>query len=135
MWFRFLGISMLNTGVTAVATILLAAFILPAATPTIVLSLIIWVCAFLSAFLCSELAFSKRLPDRNDIILLVGIHLVVFLTFYTTYGIFLSDKGPWFVVAPEIVAQLVLEGIAICVAGYRMRRQRLRSVLGEGMTI
>lgn len=126
---------MLNTGVTAVATILLAAFILPAATPTIVLSLIIWTSAFLSTFLCSELAFSKRLPDRNDIILLIAVHLIVFLTFYTTYGIFLSDKGPWFVVAPEIIAQLILEGIAICVAGYRMRRQRLRSVLGEGMTI
>lgn len=126
---------MLNTGVTAVATILLAAFILPAATPTIVLSLIIWACAFLCTFLCSELAFSRRLPDRNDIILLIGMHLVVFLTFYTTYGIFLSDKGPAFVVAPEILAQLLLEGIAICVAGYRMRRQRLRSVLGEGMTI
>ncbi len=126
---------MLNTGITAVVIVLLAAFILPATTPTIVLSLIIWACAFLSAFLCAELAFSRRLPDRNDIVLLLGVHLVVFLTFYTTYGIFLSDKGPAFVVAPEILVQLLLECIAICVAGYRMRRQKLRSVLGEGMMI
>ncbi len=135
MWFRFFVISVLNFVASVAAILASVLYILPSTTPLLLLSAVNWLLAFLITCLFCRWAFSQRLPTRQDALLLVIVHLVIFVTGYLTYGIFMSDRGPWVIVAPEVLIQFGCEIAAIMLVAYHVRRRRLRTVLGEGMEI
>lgn len=133
MWFRFLVVSFLKFLATLVAIVVLGK-ILPERTPSALMIAASWTVAFILAFVFASWAFGKRLPERNDRLLLAGIWTLVYLSGFLTYGILMSVRGPRVVVSMEILIQLALELGAIALAAYSARRRRFAAVLGEGMT-
>lgn len=135
MWFRFLVLSFLNVVAVAASVIVIAGFVFPSSWPAWMLMICIWIVAFLMAFFFANWALSTRLPNGQDTLHLVAMHLFAFVTLYLAYGTFISDRGPWVIASPELLAQLAIEIAAVFLSSYRMRRQKIKAVLGEGMTM
>jgi len=134
MWFRFLVISFLKW-VVVFASIAVLSHVAPTVINGWVLSVAVWIVAFILAFVFATWAFSKRLPVRKDTLLLVGIWIFIYFMGFFTYGILLSTNGIRLMVAPEILTQLAIEIVAVLFAAYSSKRRRIASVLGEGMTV
>ncbi|MBU1348822.1 hypothetical protein KJ781_02020 [Patescibacteria group bacterium] len=134
MWFRFLLISFLKFIATMAAIVMLVKM-LPDATPSAVIIIVSWALALIFAFLFASWAFGTRLPIRKDVLSLVTIWSLVYVTGFLMYGILLSVRGPRVLISMEILVQLALEIGAILFAAYSIRRRRFAAVLGEGMTV
>lgn len=135
MWFRFLMIASLSVAATFGAMMLSVGFILPAATPARVMTVSVWLLAFFLALLFARWAYAKQLPTRRDALLFLALYLMASIVAYLSYGIFLSSRGPWVIVTPEILVQFSVAGIAILLEAYRLRRRQIRASFGEGMTV
>ncbi|MFA5936155.1 MAG: hypothetical protein WC787_04885 [Patescibacteria group bacterium] len=135
MWLRYLVISFLNLVMGLLTLVILLAYILPTDSPSLLLQAVGWMIGFAFAFIFSHWAFSKKIPDRKDALMLVVFHIAFFLLIYALYGILISDRGVGVIVSLELVIQLVLEVIAILLAAYHLRRRKLQSMLGEGRMI
>lgn len=134
MWFRFLVISFLKW-VTMFGAILALASLLPDVLSGWPLMILTWIMAFILAFLFATWAFSKRMPDRRDTLLLIAIWSLIFFTGFFVYGLIFSVRGAMVMFSIELLIQLALEIIAIFFASYSIRRRRIASLLGEGMTV
>lgn len=133
MWLRYLGISFLNQVAQWTAFVITLRFILPDKTPLFLLNISMWALALLLSLFFAAWAFSGKLPTRLDALMLLVMRLLLAVTFWLAYGIFVSVRGPWAVVTPEILVQLGLEAAGVLIAAYIIRRRKIRSVLGEGM--
>jgi len=134
MWFRFLVISLLKW-VAVFAAIAVLSSVAPSVLHGWILSIVVWIVAFILAFVFATWAFAKRMPVRNDTLLLVALWIFVYISMFFAYGVLLSTQGAYFVVSREILIQLVVEIVAVLYASYSSRRRRIASVLGEGMTV
>ena len=132
MWFRYLRISLLNVLMSLLALVLLLAYVIPHTLPAVAYQLIGWVIAFLVALAFSYWAFSKKIPERKDAIVLTAFHVFSFLLIYCAYGFVFSDHGVGVIFTIDFVVQLALEILAIFLVAYQLRRTKLRSMLGEG---
>jgi hypothetical protein len=132
MWIRYAFVSFLNLCAELFLQVLLLAFIVPATLPTFAFTAIGWVVGVLITAVFTHWVFSKKVAERRDVIMLSVFHAIIFLAIYAGYGTLFSDRGALVAVSPEILAQLVLEVLIICLVAYHSRRRRLQSVLGEG---
>lgn len=110
-------------------------FVLPDSLPTFLLTGLVWMTFFILTLVFSTWAFSNGLPSRRDSFALAGIHLIVIIIMYFALGLFMFDQGPGIIFESELLFQFGLQITAIFLAAYRIRRQKLKSVLGEGRTV
>lgn len=135
MLFRFLALSVLKWLANFAAAFILLGFVLPNQFTGLELDIPVWIVSTLIAFMFATWAVSKKMPSNRDTFMLLAIWTIVSITGFLIYGMVYSNYGPWAVVSPEILIQLVLESVAVYLACYRVRRMRIKSVLGEGMTV
>lgn len=132
MWLRSLTLSFLNVILTLFVIVALLAYVVPDSAPSIALRLISWSVAFIVTIICTFWVFHKRVPQKNDAILLVAFHALGFFIVYGSYGTAFLDRGAASLISLDFIVQLGLEIAAILFVAYRLRRGKLQSMLGEG---
>ncbi|MBU1032745.1 MAG: hypothetical protein ABII13_04700 [Patescibacteria group bacterium] len=126
---RFLGITFIKFIVTTFGLFTLYALILPDVIPGWGINIITWIITFALAYLFAYWAVFNIKPNRKDTLLLVFIWLLVTVTGFLLYGILYSVQGPWLLVRPEILVQLVLEVLAILMVAYQVRHKKVEEVV------
>lgn len=117
----------------SVSILLMLMFVVPDWLSSLLTAISVWTIGFLVAFLFAQWAFAKRMPTKGDVILLASLHLFVAVLFYAIYGIFVSENGVLILFTPDFSIEIILEILAILLSAYRIKRLRMKSVLGEGM--
>lgn len=133
LFLRYLGISLLTQLALWISFVMLLRFILPDKTPVLIMSFGIWITAFIISLFFASWAFSSKLPGWRDSLALLLMRLLLSMSFWLSYGLIISVRGPWVLISPEILIQIAVECLAIPLAAYRIRRRKIRSALGEGM--
>lgn len=132
MWLKYLIISFLRFLAGFIGLIMLYRFVIPIGSSVILVTGAAWLLAFLLAFIFAVWGLGDKAPDRQVVFLFIGIWLAVNVSGHALYGIFLSSRGISAIVAPEILAQWILEVAAIYLAVYRLKRRSVAAILGEG---
>ncbi|MFZ2804284.1 MAG: hypothetical protein WA001_03600 [Patescibacteria group bacterium] len=133
-WLRYLGIAFLDWVVTYVITGLVVHFIVPPTWTGYALSLVVWLIAFGVTFAFAEWAFRSRLPGKREMGVMLGIWMVVTVSlFILFFWYFLGTIGP-FIYSVDSYVQLLLDIVAILLAGYLIRRRKIKEAFGEGLT-
>jgi len=129
---RYALISFLKFVVTFYGLFSLYSYILPEWVVGNLLSAITWIAVFIISFLFATWAFHPGSPTDRDITKLVIVWLSVTIVLLLGFGIFFTFRGARILFEGEILIQLVIEVVAIILAGILLRRRALKQELGEG---
>lgn len=135
MYLRSLCIAILHWLISFFAIALMLGFILPSNASGWMLNVPAWILAFLLSALFASWAFSPYLPEPREIFFVIVLWFLVLVTGYLGYGILFSLRGPLLIFEWEFFVQIILQLVAVWLAGFRLRRRKLKEVLGEGMVM
>lgn len=130
MFLRFLIVSFIKFVASMLAIYILYSYVIPSSFSGVLAFIPTWLVMFVLAFVFALLAFGKKAPKRQDMLMLIAIWMTVTICGFLLYGLLLSPRGVRASVAPEILVQFVLEVLAIYLAAFRLRRQSVESILG-----
>lgn len=131
MFLRFLIISVLRFITNILVIYVLYSFLLPSQMGETARLILTWLVLFITAFVFATWALAKKIPTRQQVLMLIAIWLAVSVSIFLIYGIFRSPRGAKVLIAPEILFQFVLEIGAILLAAFILKRRALKSELGE----
>jgi hypothetical protein len=135
MYLRSLCIAILHWLTSFFAIAVMLGFIFPQNASGWALNVPAWILAFLLSALFASWTFSPYLPGRREIFCVMIVWFLVLVTGYLGYGILFSLRGPFLIFEWEFLIQIALQLSAVWLAGFRLRRRKLKEVLGEGMVM
>lgn len=106
-------------------------YVLPDWVAGNLLSVVTWFFMFLMCYGFATWALHPYAPSDRDMATLAIVWLAVTVLLLLWYGMFLSFRGSGILVEREIVIQLIVEIAAIILAGFMMRRRRLKRQFAE----
>lgn len=133
MWPRFIGFSVLNWITNIILVMVLLRFAVPGTFRGFALAAVPWVVSFVLAFFFAELAFHTKLPGRRETMTLIVIWLIVGYSFHLLYALVVFQNVLVVLQSPDLHLTYVFEVAAILLAGYVIRRRKIKATLGEGM--
>ena len=133
MWLRFISISALKWVVMNCVIVLVSLYLIPRTWHGYAIIIPMWLITFACAFGFATWALSKRLPSWRDLGWLVVIWLVVSLILQNVYEQLLFGYALWFLRSLDLLLGFVIEILAIVLAFYFVRRNKIKASLPKGM--
>ncbi len=107
-------------------------YILPESVTGTALNIVTWIAVFFISYAFATWAFHPSPPTDRDTATLAIVWMAVTIVLLLGYGLLFTFRGPRILFETEVLVQLVIELIAVILAGYISRRRRLKQELGEG---
>jgi hypothetical protein len=133
MFLRTLGISIVKWIAVFFAVTVFTSYVAPKSLHGYWLALPIWVMVFAIAYGFAYWVFHIKIPSRRDLLLLIAIWMVVTICLEAFYEVMTIGQPVFLLYSPDIYVQYLLEIIAILVCAQRIRKEKMKSVSGEGL--
>jgi len=130
--FRYAFITFIKFSLSFFGLFSIYSFILPKWIVGNLLTVITWIFIFFISFFFAKWALHPAMPTNRDLVILCVVWFSVTMTLLLLYGLMFSLRGPAILFEWEVLVQLVLEAVAIVLAGFTSRRRMLKHELGEG---
>lgn len=134
MWLRFFLISALKWIVSFIVVGILLRYVMPSAWSGFQIAAPMWVVAFFLSFFFAEWALQKTLPGKHETIMLLAIWLIVGYTFHIVYAFFVFSNVLVIANSPDLHITYLFEAAGVVLAAYAVRRRKIKSTLGEGLS-